>query len=450
MLPLIEQKFKHVYGSNMIHIDPVTNPVGINPLDLDLQGLDETSRNRTLNQLAQLFTNLFKGKSNELSDRMDVLFTRVLKLMLFGLAKTQKRTPTIKDFESFFNSPKPWDEYAKEIRLLPEEERPFFSKFNYKEYTDTRRQINRRLHSVLGDPFLAKMLTAERNEFRFEDYIDHGGVVLINTNLATLLEDNSAFFGGVFIVLLQLAMMRRKPDASYPCFVMYDEAAEYFSSATIIKRFINQGRKRRFASMFAHQTLSQATGDLKDALESVGTQLACNVIPADMGSLCGVFRTTREFLEAQQTEPVTPPALPQWADYAFIYRGRRKPYSVRVHYGVLEHLDTSGMASRKSRSAPPPPDEPSRPGTSADMLWEVTLHPAKAKKGGLHRLKLPDGTVVDILIKPGTRYGSSYRLKGKAPNGADLYIVWTKHPDIVDEANDNDDDDMDLRAAPHA
>ena len=212
MLPLIESKLGSIYGKRLIHIDPKHNPIAINPLDIDITGMVEEDQFATLNRLSQLFANMFQGKDAELSDKMEILFNKILRLLLYAWPKTHGVTPTLKDMQAVIFSSKPWDDFKAAIDLLPPDEQRFFSKANYADYSETRLQVNRRLDSVLNDPFLKRMLTAEKNELDLDNYLNSGGIVLVNTNLDALQEDNSAFFGRLFIMFAQQTMMRRQPE----------------------------------------------------------------------------------------------------------------------------------------------------------------------------------------------------------------------------------------------
>jgi hypothetical protein len=76
--------------------------------------------------------------------------------------------------------------------------------------------------------------------------------------------------------------------------------------------------------------------------------------------------------------------------------------------------------------------------------WKHTISPIKAKNGcTIAGFKMPDGTVADILIKPGTIDGTKLRFKGHSGQGGDFYL--RIH---VPQMPEQPDADMDTGSAP--
>jgi hypothetical protein len=381
----------------------------------------------------------------------------------------------MRDLHEFMDSAQPWAKYKAEIEQLNESGRVFFSKHNINAYAETRTQVHQRLHSVLRDDRIARMLAAERNELDLDRYLNDEGMVLVDTASGELGLENSAFFGRLFVLLAQQTMMRRKPDdrANIPTFLVCDEAQEYFKADAVFRQFIDQGRKRSFALIVAHHRFSQAPAALQDAFEQVGVHFATQVAPSDMPRLSSIFRASREFMQAQHAEPVGPNGRPTWADFAFIPRGHQQPVSVRVAYGVLENFDTStfnwrrtsqqrnrnqqGSGHQQRQSAPPPPPPPPQGKRGPnDLEWEITVSPIKARDGGvIENFKLPNGRIVNIRIPRGTKDGAVLRFAKCTQMGGDLYIK-LKVPEMPEQPKDKeqaekprrDSEDMDTGSAP--
>jgi hypothetical protein len=134
---------------------------------------------------------------------------------------------------------------------------------------------------------------------------------------------------------------------------------------------------------------------------------------------------------------------------------------VRLGYGNLENFDTSNtyrnagsrshqgtssqQKSKGSQSPPPPPPPRPDPVGPKDIEWKHTLSPIKAKNGcTIKGFKMPDGTVVDIKIRPGTVDGTKIRFKGHSGQGGDFYLKI--HVPRMPEQSERED--MDTGAAP--
>ncbi|ABE61193.1 hypothetical protein Nham_0297 [Nitrobacter hamburgensis X14] len=460
ILDLLERKFAPQLGASFLRIHPHKAPININPFDVDFSGMTEAEQGSAITSVADFFVALFATGSSELSGKMKTLFDQVVRLFLVGIPAVQKRTATMRDLHDFMASSQPWAKYKAEIEYLDDDGRMFFDKHNISGYSDTRLQVHQRLYEVLRDPAIRKMLCAERNELDLDRYLDGPGMVLVDTS-GNLGFENAAFFGRLFILLAQQSMMRRIPAPTgdpYPAFLLCDEAHEYFKAEGVLRQFIYQGRKRRFGIVLTHHQYSQAPGALQDALEHMAVHFTTRVAPNDMARLSGIFHAPPSFLQAQRPEPVKAPKLPKWIDYALYYPSLEHAISVRLAYGNLENFDTSNMYrgarnrsqqgnsgqqnSKQSQSPPPPRPDPVG---SKDVEWNHTISPIKAKNGcTIADFKMPDGTLADIVIRPGTVDGTKLRFKGRSGQGGDFFLKIIVPP--MPEQSDRED--MDMGAAP--
>lgn len=442
LLRTVEDKFAGQVP--LIHINLEHKPLGLNPFDIGKLPDDRAGRGKALNRLSALFTYLFETGASEVSIRMDVLFQAVLKMLLFGVPAAHKRTATFHDLREFMAAPKAHEAFKEAILALPQEDQAFFSKHNIDSYKETRTQILYRIDSLLKDPFLKDALCAERNELKVEDYIDQGGIILCNTNKDAH-QDNAPFVGKLMFMVTMQAMLKRpaidKGDP-YPTLMLVDEAQDYFGGTTkILEDFIVQGRKRRFGLVLAHHHYAQAPGSLPSALKACAIQFASKVNDDDVHLLRSLFACSAEFLKAQQPEAVHYPNKPRWTDYALMMPGLRKAVSVRLNYGNLENFHPGGIggASGGPHTQSPPPPPPPRPGKPNDLVFEVVGHPKKMRDGGTQKVDI-NGVKVEFTILAGTNYGEAICLKGHGPNGSDVWVILTKHPDLKDEQPDRDED----------
>lgn len=92
----------------------------------------------------------------------------------------------------------------------------------------------------------------------------------------------------------------------------------------------------------------------------------------------------------------------------------------------------------------------SRRGTSpfrsqgADRSYQIEIDFLDAINGATHRVSLPDGTVLDVVIPPGTRDGQVLRLRGKGepgpegaqPGDARVRVAVRPHPYFIRDGDD--------------
>ena len=99
----------------------------------------------------------------------------------------------------------------------------------------------------------------------------------------------------------------------------------------------------------------------------------------------------------------------------------RPPSSTRVQGQTWDDF-TPGTRKRPRVVTP----RPSR----RDVIANLTLPLDKAYKGGSERIRLEDGTLLEVPMPPGMFNGQRIRLKGQGMNGGDLYlnIAVARHP----------------------
>ena len=150
--------------------------------------------------------------------------------------------------------------FQAHIQALPPGARLFFeTEFPHKSFTETKRQIQRRLWGILENPTFERMLTAPKNRIDMFDALNSGKIVLVNTAKDFLKAERSSFLGLLSLPLRyrrRLERTRLLPEKERrPAFLYIDEAAEYFDDN--IDDLLNQARKYKLGLLFSHQYLTQ-------------------------------------------------------------------------------------------------------------------------------------------------------------------------------------------------
>lgn len=360
MLDLIDRKFRTELGDKLIHIDPTKNLPPLNIFDINRERFEEYTeieRRQFGNRLLALFRYLFTAGSAPLTDKQRTLFDWSVRLLLFGVPKAMARCATLQDLHDLMLDAAP---YLPAIRTLSPDGQSFFLTELPRQYSQTRGEVLQRFHNITSDETLKEMLSAPRNAIDMFDLLNTGHTILINTDRG-FLQDSSAFFGRFFIMLAQQAMFQRtsiKDAEPHPVFLMIDEAQEYFDET--VEDFLDQGRKFKVACVFAHQRHTGQTSDaLAAVLDGAAIQFATRVAPADIPRLERSLHASREFIAAQDVEPVEHPVRPRWADFACYVQGTiKRAVRMRLRFFQLENYQPTEQLTEKpsihSEAAPPP------------------------------------------------------------------------------------------------
>lgn len=119
------------------------------------------------------------------------------------------------------------------------------------------------LNSMLSDLFVSQ---EGDMVFDADEFLENGGVLLVNTALAEL-EELSLMFGQFFIRQLQSAVFRRPKEGRIPIFLYVDEFPLYVNEA--FERFLTLGRSFKVGTLIAMQSLGQLDNVVKGFKETV-------------------------------------------------------------------------------------------------------------------------------------------------------------------------------------
>jgi len=314
-----------------IIIDPRDTPA-LNLFDVDFDRLSHYGpmyREQILNGVIELYDYLFGSLLGaELTQKQSVIFRYLARLLLTIPGAT------ILTLIELLTDEKPYQKYIQE---LPAGARLFFeTEFPHKSFTDTKRQIQRRLWGILENPTFERMMTAPKNRVNMFDALQGGRVVLVNTAKDFLKAERSSFLGRFFIALTLQAVLERAalPEGNRrPAFLYIDEAADYFDSN--IDDLLTQARKYKLGVVFAHQYLDQLAPGLRSSIASnTSIKFAGGVSDRDARSLAPDMRTTPTVIMGQRKQ--------QDATQFACYIRNTTPHalSVSVPFGTLERQKT--------------------------------------------------------------------------------------------------------------
>ena len=275
--------------------------------------------------------------------------------------------------------PKSEVKFAAHIETLSGSAREFFrTEFGSSEFTQTRKQVLRRLWGILENQTFERMFSHPRSKLDLYAEMNAGKVILINTAKDLLKETGTEIFGRFFIALIAQAAQERatlKERDRMPTMVYIDEAADYFDRNIGI--ILSTSRKYNVGMVLAHQYLGQLEPKLQEAFAAnTAIKFAGGVSAKDARALAPMLYCGPELIEAQQkgsfaahvrgqTKAAVPLAFPfgymeampvmDKADRAVLRQTMRDRYA--VHYSELEKEDDKPESSPANASAQAAPEE---------------------------------------------------------------------------------------------
>jgi hypothetical protein len=192
--------------------------------------------------------------------------------------------------------------FAHHIAKLTGTARHFFeSEFPSPEFTQTRRQVLRRLWGILENQTFERMFSHPRSKLDLFAEMNAGKVILINTAKDLLKEQGTEIFGRFFIALIAQAAQERATLAGkerLPTFVYVDEAADYFDRN--IGLILSQARKFNVGMVLAHQYLGQLEPKLQEAFAAnTSIKFAGGVSARDARTLAPQLYCEQSLIEVQ-------------------------------------------------------------------------------------------------------------------------------------------------------
>ncbi len=292
-------RFDPALDDRLIILDPADTewPLKLNLFDVNrarLESLPRGQREQILAGIIELYDYIFGALlGSELTAKQSVVFRFLAQLML------AIPNANIHTLRLLLEDPSPYLPY---IAKLPTTARSFLDNHLFapkeREYTQTRKQVLRRLYDILSNPTFERMFSHPKNALDMKRVLDDGKIVLVNTAKDVLKSEASATFGRFVIALILQAALERAADpiaARRPAFVYVDEAADYFDDN--IDTLLIQARKYKVGLTVAHQFLDQLTPALRaSVMTNPAIRFAGGVSDKDARALASDMRTTSGFL----------------------------------------------------------------------------------------------------------------------------------------------------------
>jgi hypothetical protein len=322
----------------VVIIDPtdVEYPVSLNLFDVGLDRLDQYSqldRERLTNSILELYDFVLGSLlSAEMTQKQNVIFRYVTRLML------HIPDATIHTFRELME-PDSEVTFAPHIQKLTGTARQFFeTEFSSREFTQTRRQVVRRLWGILENQTFERMFAHPRSKLDLFAEMNAGKVILINTAKDLLKEQGTEIFGRFFIALIAQAAQERATlpaDKRMPTFVYVDEAADYFDRN--IGLILSQARKFNVGMVLAHQYIGQLDPKLQEAFAAnTSIKFAGGVSARDARTLAPMLYCDPALIEAQ----------PKGSFAAHVRGVTKSALPLKFPFGHMEAMDRMSFNQR--------------------------------------------------------------------------------------------------------
>lgn len=324
------KKLDLVDEDNLVLIDPtdVSFPVCLNLFDVQMERINSYSRlhrEQMLNGILELYDFVLGSLLGaEMTQKQSVIFRYVTRLLL------HIPDATIHTMLALFQDGGT-QKYRKHIEELEGTARLFFEEeFDSKEFSQTKRQVVRRLYGILENQTFNRMFSHPRSKLDLFSEMNAGKVILINTAKDLLKETGTEIFGRFFIAMITQAAQERAAmpaDERIPTFVYIDEAQDYFDEN--IEIILSQARKYRVGIVMAHQYLDQLSPRLQSAfMSNTSIKFAGGLSAKDARALAGEMQVPPDFILGQKR-----------GSFAATVRGvTKQAVSLAFPFGFMENL----------------------------------------------------------------------------------------------------------------
>ncbi len=154
-----------------------------------------------------------------------------------------------------------------------------FADWSEKFDTDAIIPLVNKLGQFLSDPMLRNIFGQKTNKVNLEELMNTQKIILINLSKGKIGEDNSSFFGSMFLTKIKQAGMARAkldPDKRKDFFLYVDEFQNVVTDT--FENILSEARKYGINLTVAHQYMDQLTSKVQHAvLGNVGSIIAFRV-----------------------------------------------------------------------------------------------------------------------------------------------------------------------------
>ena len=154
-----------------------------------------------------------------------------------------------------------------------------FADWSEKFDTDAIIPLVNKLGQFLSDPMLRNIFGQKENKINLEKLISEKKIILINLSKGRLGEENSSFFGSMFITKIKQAGMARAslPEKERQDFYLYIDEFQNLVTQTF-ENLLSEARKYALCLTIAHQYMSQLLPSVQGAvLGNVGSVIIFRV-----------------------------------------------------------------------------------------------------------------------------------------------------------------------------
>lgn len=314
----------------LVLIDPtdIEYPVQLNLFSLGtdrLEGYSKLDRERLLNSIIELYDFVLAALLGaEMTSKQSIIFRFVTRLLLHIPDATIQTLLELME-------PGGDRKYQEPIGKLHGAARSFFAnEFNSTQFTETKRQVLRRLYGILKNQTFERMFSHPKSKLDLFKEMNSGKVILINAAKDLLKQNGTEIFGRFFIAMIAQAAAERatlSPKDRLPTFVYIDECQDYIAADSNFTVILEQARKQNIALIVAHQYLSQLSQGTLDSLHAnTSIKFAGGVSDRDAHALARNMRTKPEFIESQT----------RLSFAAYVRNFTRNAVSLRIPAGFLE------------------------------------------------------------------------------------------------------------------
>lgn len=301
-------------------------------------GYDDQLRRQIENNTISLFSYIFSARDFKLSEKMTTCLSYAVRL-LFSMDTTPTLF-TLLDLLSEQPVPKvggipPSSKFKRYIEAQPEVMKRFFTDlfFHPTEYTETKRQIQNRIYSLLENPAFASMFTAEERKLDLYDIMRDRKILLVNAS-PSVLGEKAAPLLGRYITAMALASAYERlatPRNQWtPAFLVLDEA-QMFVDEDKTQPLLQQAREFNLGVVLAHQKLDDLSSKLiATVAANTSIRYVGGVSAQDASFMAKNMRSDPDFILDQRKSGNT-------TSFATYVRGfTERPVSLSIPLGILD------------------------------------------------------------------------------------------------------------------
>ena len=282
-----------------IDVEDVEHPPALNLFSLgqgdELSPRDkEAFYNSTVSMLDYVFKALLGA---ELTSRQSTLFMFSIQLLMEVRGATIDTMITLMEKNGLSH-------FRRELeRLSPDAQRFFATKFDAKEFEQTKSQVTDRLFAIKRIGTLSRMFSSPETRLNLYEEMGSAKIIVINAARAILQDEGTEIFQRFMLALILLAAEKRaliEKGNRLPVHVYLDEAQDCLKRDDKIGTVLDQARKYGVSMTIAHQRLQQMQPHVLNALYgSTAIKIAANVQDADASALARNMNTTAAFIANQ-------------------------------------------------------------------------------------------------------------------------------------------------------